>query len=298
MSVSPRRRETAPMSPREKTFDAQRDRLFGIAYRMLGTVADAEDVVQETWLRWRQHDGPPPDNPGAWLTRVTTNLSIDALRRARRAREHYPGPWLPEPLSIAPAADGESLAALSESLSIALLAVLETLSPNERAVFVLREAFDMSHADIAASLGAEPATCRQWLKRARDRLRGARPAERDERADRALLERFLGALAANDVQALLNVLHEDVVLVSDGGGKVAAATRPLSGARAVSRFLAGIAARRRDETEVEVVRVNGDWGLLVRHAGQPDSSLVLRRDGERVGAVYIQRNPDKLRSLT
>lgn len=278
-------------------FSAERPRLFGIAYRMLGSVADAEDVVQEAWLRWRGHAGDDIANPQAYLSRTVTSLSIDALRRTRRERNVYPGPWLPEPLPDAVSDDSEAHLALAQTLSMGLLALLETLTPSERATFVLREAYGMAYDDIAAVLDAQPATCRQWHRRARGRL--SRIDWRDDapQANRALLERFLAILHQGDASALVALLDGDVELVSDGGGKAVAATRPLHGRRAVSRFLLGIAHRGRGAAHVDIVPFNGRWGAVIRFDGRLDTALSLTSHAGRVRGIYLVRNPDKLARL-
>ena len=285
---------------RDETFLALEPRLFGIAYRMLGSRSDAEDVVQETWLRWHDTDRQNVRNASAFLTRTVTNLSIDTIRRLETRRRQYPGPWLPDPLVADPAveaSDAESTTNLARTLSIALLAMLERVPPNERATFVLREAFELSFDEIAACLDAKPATCRQWAKRARERLAGIDWDEPAEALERQLLERFAAAIVAVDVDALLELLHPDVEMVSDGGGKVAAATRPLHGIRAVSRFFAGLAARARGRTGGRLVRVNGGWGGLAYLDGKLDAVYTLRvRDG-RIGGIYVVRNPEKLDAI-
>lgn len=289
------------------TFVAHRDRLFGIAYRMLGTVSDAEDVVQECWLRWQAQNPAAIDNPAGYLTRIATSISIDALRRERRRRELYAGPWLPEPLpenfrpgsatSAATGASAEDTVELAQTLSLALLALLETLRPNERATFVLRSAFQMSFDEIGACLDAAPATCRQWFHRARGRLGTIDWAEREPDRERERLERFLSAIAAGDAAGVVGLLSDDVCLLSDGGGKVIAATRPLNGARAVSRFLLGVAARGSGRTEISFTRVNGGWGALIRLDGRIDTVLTVSGAGERIGTICLVRNPDKLRAV-
>jgi len=280
---------------------AERTYLLGIAYRMLGSVADAEDVLQEAWLRWRAHAGDEIRNPRAYLGRTVTLLSIDALRRARRERNVYPGPWLPEPLPEAVAstdgADAQTHLALAQTLSMGLLALLETLSPSERATFVLREAYGMAYDDIAAVLDARPATCRQWHRRARGRL--SRIDWRDDapQANRALLERFLAVLHEGDASALVALLDGEVELVSDGGGKAVAATRPLRGQRAVARFLLGITRRGRGTARVEIVPFNGRWGAVIRLDRRLDTALTLATRAGRVSGISLERNPDKLAPL-
>lgn len=288
------------MNEVDPTFVAARPRLFGIAYRMLGTIVDAEDVVQDTWLRWHRTNRDELANPSAYLTRIVTNLSIDALRRLKAERSAYEGPWLPQPIIEeigATPAEGEDLTMLAETLSIALLAMLESVPPNERATFVLREAFEMSFEDIAACLGAKSATCRQWSKRARDRLAGVTWNDNAPGVERDLLERFVLAMAANDSVAVLELLDPNVTLISDGGGKIEAAKKPLHGVRAVSRFLHGIAARVQGQVGGRLARINGGWGGLATINGKLDSVYSIRCEGAKIVGVYILRNPDKIALL-
>ncbi len=251
------------MMNRDELFAAQRHRLFGIAYRMLGSVADAEDVLQDSWLRWREKSAADIDNPGAYLTRIVTSVSIDALRRAQRRRETYSGPWLPEPLDLDAVHndDGAAHLALAETLSTALLVMLEDLTAKERATFILREAFGLSFDEIAACLDARPATCRQWAKRARDRLGAVDWRNRGVQAERELLERFVVAMASGEPATMVALLDAQVELIGDGGGKVAAASKPLHGVHAVSRFLGGLAARNaaQVETRLDAGDISGRW---------------------------------------
>lgn len=280
-------------------FLQHRPRLFAIAYRMLGSRADADDVLQDTWLRWDRCERSSVANVGAFLTRIVTNASIDALRRAQASRVDYPGPWLPEPILDDPEtlSDGEAMTDLAQTLSIALLALLEQLPPHERATFVLREALGMSFAEIAECLDANAATCRQWSKRARDHLAGIDWRTPSSGVERKLLEQFAAAMAGNDINALVQLLDPDVVLMSDGGGKVAAASRPLHGVRAVSRFFGGLAERMRGRFSGRLARMNGQWGGVVYRDGVLDSVYCLRSHEERITAIYIVRNPDKLGRL-
>ncbi len=286
--------------PDDAFFLVQRPRLFGIAYRMLGSVAEADDVLQDAWVRWHQLDTDGINNTAAYLTRIVTNLSIDSLRRAKSIREDYPGPWLPQPIVEeleTDASDGEVMTDLAKSLSVALLAVLETVPPHERATFVLREAFEMSFDEIATVLDAKPATCRQWSKRARDRLRGVDWRDSSPALDRRLLERFVTAITTNDVDGLVELLDPNVVLISDGGGKVAAARRPLHGMREVSRFLTGVSKNILSRIGGRMVKVNGDWGGLVYIDGVLDAVYSIRSQGDRISGIYILRNPDKLQMI-
>ncbi|MCB1745678.1 MAG: RNA polymerase sigma factor SigJ [Gammaproteobacteria bacterium] len=288
------------MTATTDVFEAQRAFLFGIAYRMLGSVSDAEDVVQDAWLRWQGDRPADLAQPRAWLARVVTHLSIDLLRRRRRERVDYTGPWLPEPLLEPAADDGADAAdhaALAETLSIGLLALLEALPPTERATFVLREAFGMDYEAIGAILEAQPTTCRQWFRRGRARLAARDHDAAAGRAGRALLDRFLAALASGDATRVAALLGEDVELVSDGGGKAAAASRPLHGRRAVSRFLAGLAARADAAVRVAPARLNGAWGCLVYRGAMLETAVVLSGAADAVRGIYLVRNPDKLARL-
>ncbi|MGE0485572.1 MAG: RNA polymerase sigma factor SigJ [Gammaproteobacteria bacterium] len=281
-------------------FESQRRFLFGLAYRMLGSVGDAEDVVQDAWLRWRAADATAVEQPRAWLARVVTHLCIDLLRRRRRERCDYAGPWLPEPLVTTAADEGPDAAhhvALAESLSLGLLALLETLGPSERATFVLREAFDMDYASIGAILDAPPATCRQWFHRGRRRLAARGSDGKPRGASRAQLVRFLEALASGDADRVAALLTAEVELVSDGGGRVAAATRPLHGRRAVSRFLAGLAARADAAMRVVPARINGGWGFLVYRDAVLETAAALSATDAAIAGLYFVRNPDKLARL-
>jgi RNA polymerase sigma-70 factor (ECF subfamily) len=267
---------------------------FGVAYRMLGTVADAEDVVQEALLRLARQE-PPPDEPAAWMTTVTTRLAIDHLRLARVRRETYPGPWLPAPLVEDPGAPVER----AETLSQAFLVLLEQLTPVERAAFLLRDVFDYDYAAIAEIVGKREANARQLVTRARKRIDDGRPRfDADAAARRALLERFLAAAEDGDLAGLEALLAEDAVLYSDGGGKVVAARLPIHGAAKVARFMAGTTRlrRRRGAFALELVSVNGQPGRVLRGPEGPAIWDVLSIDvvAGRVAAVWIVRNPDKL----
>ena len=285
----------------DRAFERERQRLLGIAYRMLGSVVDAEDVVQDAWLAWRRHAGTDINNPGAYLVRVTTRLSIDLLRRRKRERRHYPGPWLPEPLAGTydePSALGaDEMAAFAESLSMGFMLMLERMSPKERATYVLREAFGMDYAAIGACLDARPETCRQWFRRGRARLADAEDALGTEKTRPDLLEAFVAALGRGDADGVIALLDDGVVLTSDGGGKALAATRPLFGVRAVSRFLLGIAARAAPSTSIDFIHFNGAPGATIYMDGRLELALSLSVREGRVTGVYILRNPDKLEGL-
>jgi RNA polymerase sigma-70 factor (ECF subfamily) len=275
------------------TFEAHRSRLFSIAYRMLGSVSEAEDVVQDAWLRARQDEQADVRSARAYLTTIVTRLCIDRLRSAERTRLEYPGPWLPEPL----AEPNQESAELASSLTTAFLVLLEQLAPVERAVFLLREVFELDFADIARSVGKSEANTRQILTRARARLRAPRPRfTASRRESEEIVRRFRHACVTGSVEELMAVLHADARLVSDGGGKALAATRPVFGADRVAKFLLGYARKAHyGESDLRLVTVNGMPGLLMRHplAGNGTYSFDIV-DG-RISEIYVVRNPDKLR---
>ncbi|MFH7323669.1 RNA polymerase sigma-70 factor [Aeromicrobium sp. JJY06] len=271
-------------------FTAHRALLFTVAYEMLGSAADAEDVVQETWLRWSAEDREDVHDPRAYLVRITTRLALNRLRTLARRRESYVGPWLPEPLVTAP--DVADDVALADSVSTAMLLVLETLGETERAVFVLREVFDVPYEEIAAAVDRTPATVRQIARRARAHVSARRPRVQVTPRERTeVVARFQRAIAEGDLQQLLDVISPDVVLVSDGGGKVSAARRPIVGRDKVLRFLAGVMP---DDVVVEAAWINGELGLVTRQAGAITAiATAVVQDGVVV-TMNIVRNPDKL----
>ena len=280
--------------------DALRRRGFAVAYRMLGSIADAEDVVQEALLRLARAP-EAPDEPAAWITTVATRLSIDHLRLARVRRETYVGPWLPDPLVADSAPGPGARVELAESLSQAFLVVLEHLTPLERAAFLLREVFDYDYAAVAEILGRSEASCRQLVTRARRHVRDERPRfDADDEQKQVLLERFLAAAEDGDLAQLERVLADDAVLYSDGGGKVVAALKPIFGAAKVARFMAGTARLRqkRGGFELQLVHVNGQPGRVLRTEERAiwDVLAVDVADG-RITTVRIVRNPDKLAHL-
>jgi RNA polymerase sigma-70 factor (TIGR02957 family) len=291
-----------------EVFDRYRRLLFGVAYQMLGSVADAEDTVQDAWLRWSAADRSEVTDPRAYLVQVTTRLALDRLRSAQRRRESYVGPWLPEPLLTAPpvasgppAPSPDEAAELGEQVSLALLVVLETLSPVERAVFVLREVFGVSAAEVGDILGRSEPAVRQLAHRAREHVEARRPRfDTDRREQREVTERFLAAAAGGDVDSLLAALAPDVVLITDGGGRAKAARRPITGADKVARFLVGIAQQGADipGLRMEVAEVNG-WPAIVGWVGaEPFGSISLTLSGERIHQVLVVVNPDKLAGLS
>lgn len=283
-------------------FEAHRPVLLGVAYRMLGRVADAEDVVQDAWLRWSGADHADVREPRGYLVRITTRLAIDRLRQIKSRGETYVGPWLPEPYVTdfgATVPDTAERAVLADSVSLAVLVVLESLSPLERAVFVLREAFGFPYADIAAMLDRGEPAVRQLAGRARRHVEEGRPRyEVDLAQRRDLTERFLAAAAEGDLEGLMALLAPDVRLVGDSGGKARAPLRVLESADKVGRFLVGAARKGLHDFSVRFLEVNGGPAVLVLSGDEPDSVFQLDVADGRIQAVYVVRNPDKLRSLT
>jgi RNA polymerase sigma-70 factor (TIGR02957 family) len=276
-----------------RVFGEHRDLLVGVAYRVLGSVTDAEDAVQEAWLRWSKVDPAEVANPRAFLVRVTTRLAIDRLRRAKARRESYVGPWLPEP--VLTGHDVAEEVELAESVSMAMLVVLETLSPLERAVFVLREAFAMPYAEIGEVIGRKEEAVRQLARRARDhvRERGAR-FEADRETQRYVTERFLEAAVGGEVEALMEILAPGVTLIADGGGRARAPRRPVHGADSVARFLVAVATRLGQDVQSRLAQVNGGPGIVVVSEGEPVAALVLDVTGGVVRTVHLVANPEKL----
>ena len=279
--------------PATEAFVAHRDLLFTVAYEMLGSAADAEDVLQETWLRWVKADIAEVRDPRAYLVRIATRQSLNRLRALKRRKEDYVGPWLPEPLLTAP--DVSEDAELSENLSLALMYVLETLSPTERAVFVLREVFGFGYDDIAAAIGRTTAATSQIAYRARRHVDARRPGTpASPRQARAALESFRSALETGDLQGLLDVLAPDVVFVSDGGGLRLAALRPVVGTDKVLRYMTASVLKAGGTFTSEPTTVNGNPGLLLRVDGVLDGVLALHVENTRVTGLYYVRNPEKL----
>jgi len=283
------------MSIAERSFTEHRDLLFTVAYEMLGSASEAEDAVQESWLRWTSVDHAAIRDHRAYLVRIATRLSLNRLRTLRRRRETYVGPWLPEPLATAPdVADDMELA---ESVSVAMLVVLETLVPAERAVFLLHDVFGLGYDEIATALDRSSAAVRQIAHRARKHVRARRPHGPVAQEDHAAVsERFFEAAAGGDLQGLMDVLAPGVVLLSDGGGVAQAARRPIVGADKVLRFLQGV---RPDPAGLETVLgwVNGRRALLVYMDGSLDAVVSGHVENGQVSEVYIMRNPGKLAAL-
>ncbi|WP_290056111.1 RNA polymerase sigma-70 factor [Amycolatopsis solani] len=275
------------------TFVAHRNLLFTVAYEMLGSAADAEDVLQETWLRWADVDPAGVRDERAYLVRITTRLALNRLRTMKRRKEAYVGPWLPEPLLTTP--DVAENVELAESVSMALMLVLETLAPTERAVFVLREVFDFGYDEIADAVGKTPAAVRQIAHRARRHVDARRPRETvSARETRAVLASFQRALESRDLQGLLDVLAPDVVMLSDGGGIKQAVPRPITGAGRLARLVLGGLAKNEAALTTEPTVVNGNPGLTLRLDGELDGVMAVRVEAGRITGVYYVRNPEKL----
>jgi RNA polymerase sigma-70 factor (ECF subfamily) len=278
----------------EDTFALHRSLLFTIAYEMLGSASDAEDIVQETWLRWADIDHAAVRDPRAYLVRIVTRQALNQLRTVARRREEYVGEWLPEPLMTSPdvAADVE----LAESLSIAMLVVLETLGPVERAVFVLREVFETPYDEIAETIGKSPAAVRQIAHRARDHVAARRPRMSVNATEQQeVVERFLAAIKHGDLQGLLDVLAPDVVVVADGGGAVPAARRPIEGAERVARLI--ISGTRLADFEPKAVWLNGSPAGRLDIGGQLHAAVSLAVANGRITRIYAINNPHKLARL-
>ncbi|WP_405402221.1 RNA polymerase sigma-70 factor [Streptomyces sp. NBC_01104] len=271
-----------------EAFVAHRNLLFTVAYEMLGSAADAEDVLQETWLRWAGIDQDTVREPRAFLVRVTTRQALTRLRTLSRRKESYVGPWLPEPLLTAP--DVADDVELADSVSMAMLLVLETLGPTERAVFVLRDVFAVEYDEIAQAVGKTPAAVRQIAHRARAHVAARRPREAVSRTQtRGALAAFQEAVETGDLRRLLDMIAPDVVLLTDGGGVVRAALEPVTGARTVADVLLRIAA-----ATLEPAQVNGHPALIVRTGGEIDTVLAVRLEGGLISGLYAVRNPEKL----
>ncbi|MFB9904028.1 RNA polymerase sigma-70 factor [Allokutzneria oryzae] len=279
-------------------FERHRGLLFGVAYRMLGSVSEAEDVVQEAWLRWDRAEPSEVREPRSYLMRITTRVAVDHLRKAATRREDYVGPWLPEPLVLGP--DPAEDAVLADSVSVAMLVVLETLSPLERAVFVLREAFGFAFADIAAALGRSEASVRQLAHRAREHVQARRPRFETDRSVRAAAtERFLTAAMGGDLAELLAVLSPDVRFVGDSGGKTRAPRHVLHGSGKVARLFAAVHTDFPAETRIDYRDVNGAPAAVLSAGGVPYAVIVVDVDPDTglVAALHVMGNPDKLTAL-
>ena len=287
------------------TFERHRSHLLNIAYRMLGEMAAAEDVVQEAWLRWRRTDGEDIRDPRAWLSAATVRLSLDALRKVRARRENYVGPWLPEPLlpddtrafaADAPAARAE----LASDLSLALLHVLERLAPEERAALILHDAFDCDYAEIAAMLDKNETACRKLVSRARERVKADRPRfTASKEAHRDLLQRFAKASGSSDPQEMMALLAPDAIAYTDGGGRVSAALNPIYGPDKIARFISGLGRKfyANATLNMDMTELNGRPAIVVREGDEMLGVMTIETDGEKITTLYGLRNPDKLQRV-
>ena len=274
-----------------------RGRLLGLAYRMLGSRSDAEDVVQDAYLRFAGAQGV--HNPEAFLVTIVTRLCLDRLKSAKAQREIYVGPWLPEPVFDAESLSAEAATELADDLSFALLLALDRLSPLERAAFLLHDVFDTPFSEIAAMLDRTEASCRQLASRARRAVRDNRPRPaRTPDSHARLLQAFGEAVASGNVAQLAALLREDAVALTDGGGRKTAARNPIVGPEKIARFFIGIAAKNAGhDMRIEPTTINGAVGALLYLDGELDHTMSMAIDGEKIAAIYIVRNPDKLRHL-
>jgi RNA polymerase sigma-70 factor (ECF subfamily) len=288
--------DTAPATTAEYAFAEHRALLFTVAYEMLGSAVDAEDVLQESWLRWAGVDHAEVRDPRAYLVRIVTRQALNRLRTLQRQRETYVGPWLPEPLVTAP--DVAEDVELAESVSFAMLVVLETLTPLERAVFVLREVFGFDYDEIAAATDRSAAAVRQLAARARKHVEARRPRAAPSSDTEEVTARFVLAAATGELQPLMDVLAPDVVLLSDGGGIKRAALRPLHGADKVARWFAGVLRKEADvEFTVDWTNANGQPAALLFADGELDSVGTVTVEDGRITRIYLVRNPEKLTGL-
>jgi RNA polymerase sigma-70 factor, ECF subfamily len=298
-STSPLGHTDPELSTRLAAFDQYRSLLFSIAYRMLGSVADAEDMLQETFIRWQESAEQDVRSPRAFLVTIISRLCINHLQSARVQREEYPGEWLPEPIMTGPGSDPFGIIRVDESLSVAFLVLLERLTPVERAVFLLREVFEYEYSEIASIVGQSEVNCRQIQRRARQHVNAARPrfeAPMPTRDD--LLGSFLDAIGTGEMQGLLDLLSKDVVLHSDGGGKAIAVPNEVHGADKVARGIFGALRRLVPGNLVrKLVQINGEPGLVNYLDGKPHSVLTIAVDGDRIRAIYVITNPEKLAHL-
>jgi RNA polymerase sigma-70 factor (TIGR02957 family) len=283
------------MTEATQTFTRLRPRLQGIAYRMLGTSAEAEDVVQDAWLRWHESGQDHIDSAEAWLVSVTTRLAIDRLRAAKVRREHYVGTWLPEPLMSDSPATPEQILERTSDVSVAFLAVLERLAPEARAAYLLREVFEADYEEVAEALSKSEAAVRQLVHRAKQQLQDKRPRHVvPQEAQQRLLQGFAEAATRGEFSALKTLLADDAQLIGDGGGKVPSFGVPLVGARRIAQLLYASNRRFGDKLRVELALINGQWGILRFIDGVLESAQSYETDGERIVRIHVQRNPDKL----
>jgi RNA polymerase sigma-70 factor (ECF subfamily) len=278
-----------------RIFDSNRPRLLGMAYRMLGSLAEAEDVVQDAWLRWHAADRSGIDNAQAWLVTVTTRLSIDRLRALKIQREHYAGIWLPEPYLTSSPATPEELTERADDISVAFLLLLERLSPEARAAFLLREVFEADYDEIARVIGKTEAACRQLVSRAKTQLRDERPRFAvSQDAHLRLLRSFALASESGDFAAIRSLLAEDAELIGDGGGKVPSFPEPIRGAQRIAQLFFASSRRHGTGLRLKLIALNEQWALLRLIDGELESAESFETDGERIVRILVQRNPEKL----
>lgn len=280
------------------TFHDLRPRLQGIAYRMLGSLSESEDIVQDVWLRWHAADKGSVNNAEAWLVATTTRISIDRLRSAKVRREQYVGIWLPEPVLTEWPATPEDIEELSNEVSVALLTVLERLTPEARAAFLLREVFDMDYGEVAETLGKSEAACRQIVRRAKAQLRQEQPQRAVPSAvHRKLVRRFADVLAQGDFAGMKSMLADTAVLMGDGGGYVTSFPRPMVGGPRIAQLLFAATLRYKDALRIELAMINGQHAVLRYIGDELESAQSYESDGERITRVHVQRNPEKLARL-
>lgn len=279
-------------------FKRHRARLFGIAYRMLGTHAESEDILQEAYIKWHQANADAIETPEAWLVTIVTRLSIDRLRKASNERETYIGPWLPEPLAVSDAPSPEEELELASNLSLAFMVLLERLSPVERAAFLLHDIFDCGYADIARIVGKTETASRQLIHRARERVRTVKPRfEADERERAKLIKKFSAAAYAGDEKTLLALFSDEVSMISDGGGKVTAARKIVTGKRKLAHALAMFGKKIGAAFKNTPYQINGEQGLLTFYEGKIFSATTFEFSDGKISAVYRVMNPDKLKAF-
>jgi RNA polymerase sigma-70 factor (ECF subfamily) len=279
-------------------FNRHRARLFGIAYRMLGTHAESEDILQEAYLKWHQADAESIETPEAWLVTVVTRLSIDRLRKASTERETYIGPWLPEPLVISAAPSPEEEVELASNLSMAFMVLLERLSPIERAAFLLHDIFDCAYADVARIVGKTETASRQLIHRARERLRTDKPRFQTDEKERAkLIKKFSAAAHAGDEKTLLALFSDDVSMISDGGGKVTAARKIIHGKNKIAHAFAMFGIKAGGILKHSLYNINGELGVLSFYEGKVFSATTFDVEDGKISVVYRIMNPDKLKAF-
>jgi RNA polymerase sigma-70 factor (ECF subfamily) len=289
----------ADESEKLQIFNEHRPRLFGLAYRMLGTRDDAEDIVQETYVRWHKTETDGIETPEAWLVAVATRLSIDRLRKASVQRETYIGPWLPEPIVFDSKSSPELQAEMAADVSLAFLVLLERLSPLERAIFLLHEVFDFAHAEIAKIVEKSETAVRQIVSRARTRVRNDRPRFKADDASRLdLIRKFVTAAYSNDEGTILSIFADDIALTSDGGGKVNAARRTIYGSKRLARLYTITPPKYPGSLQAVVVTINGEPGLIEFLDGQPVAATTFVFNGDMIKALYRVMNPDKLQRIS